>query len=394
MPSIEDIIAKKKEKDGKFKKKSYRPWNLDGSKTVDNNDNSDNTETGHKKTKSKYTTSKKNKKIPTTVSKSKSSSSVESFEEEIQKSTVIEQEMLIGSANNKNEQIPPNINGLGHDQRIITKYAESLTGKQLELMISFVAMCTQNSSNCTGRIITASFCKERDFSINTFKVSIRRLVKKGLIKRGASQSSRGGFLKLEVSQEVQQSIIGLNFENLISVGEMSKPINVVSPKNIPDEWNNIYVPDLVSDIGFGIQQIRQILSTGKNAADIVQESLYHFEFALKYSEKIKEYENPLNVFMGVLRKGDAWIESKYRSNQEIAQENLLKINKEKINRLQLIEKELHDSVLALQFEEWKYSLAESEKQKYIASFSSGIEKIMPDSAKLYQYFKDNIAIGN
>ena len=205
----------------------------------------------------------------------------------------------------------------------------------------------------------------------------------------ASQSSRGGFLKLEISQEVQQAIIGLNLESINSAGETSKSTNVVNHKNIPDEWANIYIPDLISDIGFDIQQIRQILSTGKSSSNIVQESLYHFEFALKYSAKVKEYENPLNVFMGVLRKGDAWIESKYRSNQEIAQENLLKINQEKIKRLQLIEKELQDSVLSLQFEEWKHSLTESKKQKYIASFSSSIEKIMPDGAKLYQYFKNN-----
>jgi len=45
-----------------------------------------------------------------------------------------------------------------------------------------------------------------------------------------------------------------------------------------------------------------------NTPQIVQESINQFSFGFNHNSQIKKYANPLLVFMGVLRKGEAWIE--------------------------------------------------------------------------------------
>lgn len=87
--------------------------------------------------------------------------------------------------------------------------------------------------------------------------------------------------------------------------------------------------------------------------------------------------------MGVLRKGQAWVEKDYRSPQEIAQEKLLEIKKAEIDR----KRKLIDDAYKLALTEWENSL-NIEKREEITQKTSG--DLTPSSAKLSIYFKNNI----
>ena len=91
--------------------------------------------------------------------------------------------------------------------------------------------------------------------------------------------------------------------------------------NTPSVWLKINIEPLKA-IGFSDTQLQQLQN--RNTPEIIQESIYHFAYGLEHNEKTKKYkDNALNVLMGVLRKGQAWIEPNYRSPQELALEDLI-----------------------------------------------------------------------
>jgi len=141
--------------------------------------------------------------------------------------------------------------------------------------------------------------------------------------------------------------------------------------------------DSLSHIGFTKTQIKQLIE--KNDPTVVQESINHFAFGLEHNQKFQKYEDPLNVLMGVLRKGQGWFEKDYRSPKEIAQQHLLEIKKAEIER----KRELEESTYKLAMMEWQQSLSEADIEN-IAPRKKVSGDIMPTSAKLGLYFKEHI----
>jgi hypothetical protein len=89
--------------------------------------------------------------------------------------------------------------------------------------------------------------------------------------------------------------------------------------------------------------------------------------------------------MGVLRKGQAWLEKDYRSPKEIAQRQLIEIKRAEIERIKLIEEDVYKLALA----EWQQSLSKSDIEQ-IAPNKKASGDITSQSAKLSLYFKENI----
>ena len=91
------------------------------------------------------------------------------------------------------------------------------------------------------------------------------------------------------------------------------------------------------------------------------------------------------MLMGVLRKGQAWFESNYRSAQEIAQKDFLKRKKAEKERLKKLEEETFELACA----DWQEQLSPEELEK-IAPKKKGRGDIMPQSVKLSLYFRENL----
>ena len=90
--------------------------------------------------------------------------------------------------------------------------------------------------------------------------------------------------------------------------------------------------------------------------------------------------------MGVLRKGEAWVESQYESPQVIAQRNLL----ERKAKKQATLKQLRESAYKLAFEHWQASQSEEAKQTVIDRVSKGRKDIRPRLVRLEHYFREQI----
>ncbi|RUR14113.1 hypothetical protein [Legionella sp. km772] len=279
-----------------------------------------------------------------------------------------------------------------------------LSGKQKITFDIIVEICIATESLSTGPVQTGSLANAAQTTIGTIKTTIKRLIDKNLIVRNPGKIAKGGYINLGINSNVLEIVNTLKNNNKSNIFASELILNNryqkdnspmynsssiynntttnLNRKNeqIPEEWENVNFEPL-THIGFCKTQIKQII--GKNDPTIVQESIYHFAYGLEYNQKIKKYEDPLNVLMGVLRKGQSWIESDYRSSIEIAQEKLLELKRSENERKKL----LMDEAFKLAFNEWKESQLEAEIER-LSERKKG--DLTPPAAKLQLYFRENI----
>ena len=264
--------------------------------------------------------------------------------------------------------------------------------------------CLQNAESDTGTLLTRDMANTVNCSYESAKVILSRLIKKGLVCRLKGKGCKGGYIKLSIPNQIQ--VIALEIKNassqIYSSGEIkpgnkldNKPENnfLYSSSNINTttvievEWKNLDIEPL-GKIGFSETQLMQLQS--KNTPEIVQESIYHFAYGLEHNSKFKNYSDPLNVLMGVLRKGGGWFEKDYKSPHEIAIQQLVERKKIQLER----EKVVKDELLKLEFEEWMSTVSSEENNKISQQFSipAGLKHSRETiiKAKFFEYFKQNI----
>ena len=187
-------------------------------------------------------------------------------------------------------------------------------------------------------------------------------------------------LKTSIFDEIniayqKNTIIPLKYNNIL----LSK--NSVSESS--SEWDNMDILQL-EHIGLRISHINQLKN--KNSFKVIQESIYHFAFGLNFNPKAKAYSDPLSVLIGVLRKGEAWIEPNYRSTKEIAQEIINNNIKSQTERL----KKLEEEAFVLAFTEWRKILSEEEIAIILKDETNGTKKFIPKKILLRAYFDEKI----
>ena len=239
----------------------------------------------------------------------------------------------------------------------------------------------------------STYCQTTD---NSAKKAIQRLQKKNIIIRNSFKNGRGGWTIYELSNSIFQEILYLRTRAKLEPNQSqsrsklgtqlgteleptplsSSSININNitttterdvVKEIGEEYKNIDSSSL-EKIGFGFTQISQLFEKNIDP-NLIQESINHFAFALENNEKIKQNENPLNLFMGVLRKGRAWVESNYESVKTIELRALLELKKK--------EKEDYEAILAelfeLEYNTWFTDMTDEELKKLLpnADFKYG-----------------------
>ena len=408
MPNLNEIIKERDNK--KFIKKNYRPWDLSGdSSLIPNNAPQNESLTNlHKYSETSqvvvlcneeeitqnFTT---NPEIDNTLDNNKTTNKYQQdnkqatnkYHLDINKGTYKE---------TKEEQLDINL-----DPTSIYHQLMKLAGIQKNILSFIVDLCTIRNGLETGPIETLTLSLYTKANIGVVKISIKRLIDKGFVIRNKGKQAKGGYINLSITSEVYNAVreqkenkhhvvnpqdlinsirYQLDINNSYNSSSYNKTITTNKIETLPDEWSGIDFEPL-KPIGFTKTQIKQLIE--KNDPALVQESINHFAFGIENNPKVQKYEDPLNVLMGVLRKGQGWLEKDYRSPKEIAQQQLLAIKKTVLEREQ-------------KFEEDAYKLALNEWQKALSS--DEIEKIAPDmrkkgdptpqSAKLGLYFKDKI----
>ena len=261
-----------------------------------------------------------------------------------------------------------------------------LYGLQKKIAYYMVSCCRKKKSNITGPITLDSLCSATKTTKKTIKKILQRMGEKGLIARVGGKRGIGGFSVFYLPDEfinILQLQIGLELNS-----EISQNINDASGQEslsliLPPDWLQIDY-DAIKHIGFGESQVRQIYNKGFFDIETVQQCINHFSYALKYNEKVKGYDNPLGAFISTLKRGEVWIESNYRTPQEIAQEKLLESKRQEKERLSKLEKNAYD----LAFNEWVETLSE-EQIENIAPDRRKKGDITPQPVKLRAFFSEN-----
>lgn len=252
----------------------------------------------------------------------------------------------------------------------LLKEVSLLTGHQRKVMqyVTFQLMEKLNT-NYTIDIYLSAIEKGIESSKDTIKKSFQRLQKKGLLIRLKGGEGRNGFARFKLPTSVATECFSMfktgdrigdrtGYKIGDSLNSSSSNINKTTTTELPDDWKEIDITTL-EHIGFTLEHLRQLLK--HNQPQTVQTSINHFAYALEHNEKIKGHASPLNVIMGVLRKGQAWIERNYESHQDKALRQILEQKRAEQARRAAMEKELQD----LAFEEWYANLSDAQKSSIV-----------------------------
>lgn len=411
MPQLEDILEKRKKK---FVKKAYRPWNLSGKGEAPSVKESTPAQVekptvpaNPPKVEPVEQTVPEVEKTPTISTSSKGS---ELGFNRVQKGSKLEFNRVHKGSNksslefNKGStrvQLNPNSDQtlqLCDEQYLLKKSIKKLSGNERKIFFFIVEICSLKGTLNTGEMLSEDMDEILQMPRNSRETCLKRLKKKGLIIRGTGRRGKNSTVSFSLTEAVKIEAL-----NQLSVTQAEKNViknmlgdrvqqgfkddiysssNINTTTNLTDDWKNIDIEPL-RHINFSETQLQQLI--GKNSPEVVQDSIYHFAFGLKHSPKTQQYAEPLNVFMGVLRKGGAWVEDKYRSPQEIAQEKMLERKRAEAERLKNQAEELYKHA----FEEWRARLTQEQIEEYAPPKQSRRD-ITPQAVKLSLYFKENI----
>ncbi len=415
MPQLSSLLEKRKEK---FVKKSYRPWDM-GASEDEQRDTSEQTHLEYSikqaddiqarpsEVASQVSTTHPNHAINTsTVLDNKFSSNLDNKEETYGKQldnhpiTLRKQSdnIAITPSTTIREQLDNEFAADSLKNRLL-----HLVGIQREILEFVVEFCHLRELTETGPIETFLLAQHVQASYGSIKVSINRLISKGFLIRLKGKTAKGGYINLAVPSEVKRILLGFKQEQQL---KQNTPVflqklkresdNKLDNKNplysssynitttnenelLSNGWETIDYEPLKS-IGFSKSHLKQLIN--KNTPEAVQESINHFAYGLEHNKKkFEKYADVLNVLMGVLRKGEAWIESHYESPQAQSLRQLVETKKKQKEQ----EEKLLNELFELEFPDWQKQLSEKEIRDIVPPdiFQSGIRAAITSHLKSY-----------
>lgn len=275
---------------------------------------------------------------------------------------------------------------------------QSLSGFQLIIFDKILSMKIRVNKDYFTRLNTTSLARELNIDIRILRVSINRLEKKNILIREPGFMGRNGVCNFRIPSNVlkfkeELDQVNVNFSESPNIYNNSNIITTITNERkkevlVTDAsennwWDKLNI-NAIEEYGFKLSQFKQL--DGVSKFEIVQESINHFGWGLKYNPKNSKYkDNPSRVLFSVLKRGEAWIEDGYRDPQEIALEKILASKKANIERKNKIEEDLY----SVSLQEWIDSLSPSEREKLVLN-SQRKGDLGPPKAKLSHYFRENI----
>lgn len=428
MPQLSDLIEKRK-----FVKKEYRPWDLSGNGTVDGKDKSaEPAKSEATPVVTEPTEPVKSAMVPITNPAPEEKLTI--IEQSIQENTTKSvytgnvSDNDLGNIQITTEKQPDNIKITKPKQRDnirvtprehtsntldnITGNAEGLAylidsikklaGIQKNIFLYVINVCSARGALDTGNILSTDLAHSANCSVGSAKTSLIRLVEKQLILRLQGKASRGGHMVLGITKEIQSAAIqaqqalfnplkmsqtdnttGNTTNNMSSYSSSIYKNNITT--SLPDEWKKINF-ELLQHIGFSETQLRQLHDSNMTAPDTVQDSLNRFAYSLEHSDKVKGYGDPLNVLMGVLRKGQRWNEPNYVPPKELALRQMLEEKRKQKEKHDAMVKEL----IELEFPDWRKKLTQDEINKIVPDDVRKTNIAAAISAVLRTFFTENV----
>lgn len=418
MPQLSDLVEKRK-----FVKKEYRPWDLSGTGTVDGKEKSE-------PVKSESTIVVNKSDAPEEKSAKIEQAIATSTYAQVKTDNIIDNKTGNTSDNNQvtTGKQPDNIKITSVKQRDNNKITtrehisniidnvtsnterfaylidsiKKLTGIQKNMFLYIMNVCSARSALDTGNLLSIDLANAANCSIGSAKTSLIRLMEKRLVLRLQGKASRGGHMVLGITKEIQAAAIQAQhaFFNPLKIsqtdnitGNVTNNISSYSSSiyknntttSLPDEWKKIDF-EFLRHIGFSETQLCQLYNSNTTTPDIVQDAINRFAYSLEHSDKVKAYSDPLNVLMGVLRKGQRWIESNYLPPKEIALRQLLEEKRKQKEERDAMIKELID----LEFPDWRRKLTVDQIQQIVPAETLKANIAPAITAALRTYFVENV----
>lgn len=416
MPRLADLVEKRK-----FVKKEFRPWDLSGTGTVDGKTKDaseifNNSDVIPHINQSTVLIEKPLMTEPERVNLHLGTGNVSNNVIGNKQITIREQRDNVQATKNKQ---PDNIkitkreqsnNTIGNitsndDLTYFIDSIKKLSGIQKNIFLYIVDTCSARGILDTGNILSMDLALAAGCSVGSAKTSLQRLIEKHLIIRLAGKASRGGHMVLGISNEIQAATIRAqqllfnplknsktdnaigNTSNNIGSYSSNKNIYTTTSSSLPDDWKKINF-DILSHIGFSETQLRQLYESNITLPEIVQDAINRFAYSLEHNKKVQTYGDPLNVFMGVLRKGQRWNEPNYISPKELALKQLLEEKRKQKEQRDAMIKELVD----LEFPDWRKKLSEVEIKNIVPAMVLKTNLSPAITAALRTYYIENVLL--
>lgn len=420
MPQLSDLVEKRK-----FVKKEYRPWDLSGSGTVDGKDSS------NKPVEPETTTIVLQQPVATEEKVS------------VKEEPLIDVTPVAEHSGNKTGNISgnewvttkkhldnikltkpkqpdnikvtirehtsnaiDNITGNNEGLAYLIESIKKLSGIQKNIFFYILNVCSARGVLDTGNILSSDLANAANCTVGSAKTSLIRLIEKHLVLRLQGKASRGGHMVLGITKEIQaasiqaqqalfnpfkmsqlDNVTGNATNNMTSYSSSIYKNNNTTTTSLPEDWRKINF-DLLQRIGFSETQLRQLFDSNMTAPEIVQDAINRFAYSLEHSEKVKSYSDPLNVLMGVLRKGQRWNEPNYIPPKDLALRQMLEEKRK--------QKEQHDAMVKelinLEFPEWMKKLSEEEIKNIVPADTLKTKLTPAIHSALRQYYTEKVLL--
>jgi hypothetical protein len=280
---------------------------------------------------------------------------------------------------------------------------------QRKITLFIYEICRVSRSRITSPLSTehlANTCQTTKFSVQK---TIQRLENKKVISRNSFKNGRGGWTRYELSDAIFQEIMHEEMQSKLrtNLGQTqdkprseprtelrtspsssssyinNKTTTTESTRDLTEEWQAIDMEPL-KDIGFTAIHLTQIAQQGKLSAEIVQDSIYAFDFDLKNNRKGATLKgNPLNYLMGILRNGQPYAPP---SNYESPQDREMRIYLKRKREIENARAAKEDELIKLTFAEWEREQSEDNKQALLPEDIRTSRLLGAKQASLRAYF--------
>ncbi|CAL7962275.1 conserved hypothetical protein [Gammaproteobacteria bacterium] len=270
----------------------------------------------------------------------------------------------------------------------------SLVGLQRSIVLFLYEICKASRDKTTASLSIEHVAYSCKTTKSSAQKTIQRLEKKHILKRTEFKNGRSGWTRYELPEGVYQEILynetqdklktnlGQSWDKVgteprtelkttvSSSGGINNYINTTTTgvlgnsksNNLSDEWLKIDIEPL-SSIGFTQTHLMQIASQNILSAELVQGSIYAFDFDLRENNKAKSITgDPINFFMGILRKGKPYAPT---SNYESPQDKAIRIYREKMSEIEQKRVETEKEAINLAFNDWFIRLNDEQKKNFL-----------------------------
>ena len=291
---------------------------------------------------------------------------------------------------------------------------EALVGLQRKALFFIYESCRLSGSKISSPITIQNLSESAETTVPAGRKAIQRLEQKGFIRRSQFKDGRGGWTKYELSDSIYNQLLFGETRakvepNLSQTRAKVKPQPEPQPEprvsssssslssyllekeltttatGLSGEWSSIQTPDALKAVGFGTNQLKQILTAGQLSAEQVQRSLNQFSYDLTQGI-VKPKTGPLNLIMGILRKGSTY-ESSQHDNERDAEINAFV---ERKKRLETAEAEMLKEKRDLEFREWLIGLPQDQKNKLAPPSTVAPTGSNAQNFLLRKYYEDHV----